>query len=891
MAGKFLNCIAEATEAMGEQAASLARETYDEALEALGPTLGGVEADREAGRRVMTALEAAALREARNRKLAVRARRQLLEGAAAYKGTRGYSKVKALGGSGGKPPKGGWRQGGEPPASGPWSRGGVFADYLKEVIDGSGGLSGSAVPSVKGRYQAVLGSLQAMMADLVDEMETKSGLPIRGKALLDNIVREAFGETTGDAAARALADAWGQTADFARKTFNAAGGDIPKLKGWGLPQSHDLLSVRRAGRDGWVEATLPRLAREKMTDAQTGLPFSERRLKAVLGEVWDSIVSSGAIRREAGEGLGQGMLANQRLDHRFLVFKGADDWLAYQGEFGRGDPYAAMMQHLDGMARDIARLQVLGPNPDHQMTWLANVARLEIAQEATRPGAPAEGLLNNADGRIKSAEEMYRLFKGEVSGPYGTENVIADVGAGVRASLSAVQLGSAVLNDVSNLVFAAKTRAMTGLSRTGDFKAWASWLTRPQTRAQARRTGLVLELTRARHASDVQRVLRAQTAGGKAAAGLNAVSRLLPTWMHQASFLDANMKASRYAFQLEFMGKIHDARDMTLAALLKSADGEDRALGETLRARGFTEADWAKVRASGDGEFVSPRMVAAAHGEDLGWRLAEMIERQTRFAVPEPSLWARSQLMMRSDPGTVQGELIRSAASYRSFSVTQTYAWSREFLVRATLAARAAEGQGAPWQARLAMMAAPMLLQATLSGVAIMWMKDIVKGNDPRPFWDDEDSEAGRKQAFRFLGAALAQGGGQGILGDFLFSVEARNGKSSAMTAFGPAAGFVSDTWDLTAGNVNEALAGEETRAGRETARYAGRYNPLASLWWSRTAFNRVVIDQLQRLIDPEAEADFQRQTRRMEREYGQTQWWPEGQLTPDHAPGMAPER
>lgn len=889
MTTPFASCIADALAKgeIDEATAAETREAYDAAFEAAGD-LGAVEADRQAATVAMTALERKALREKVQRALTIRTRQAALKNAKAFLEDRGYTKVRLDAGGDGKPPKGGWTFGGEPPKEGPYSQGGMFADWLKELVDGSGGLAGAAGPSIKGRYQAIMGGFQAMMADLAEAFDSNTGLPYKGRATLDNLVREAFGEDTGDEAAKALSKAWGDTAEHARKLFNAAGGDIGKLERWGLPQTHDALALKRVGKEAWVESILPRLDAGRMIDTATDLPFGEKRLRAVLGEVYQSIVTLGAIDRDMGESLGKGKLANQRAESRFLVFKDADNWMAYQREFGRADPYAAMMHHLDGMARDVARMQVLGPNPDHQFDWLARAAQrmADIEKGAGR----AQNGIKNAKGDIESAKTMYRLFTGELGGPYGPDSHIARVGQMTRSALSGIQLGSAVVNDlVSNPVFAAQTKTYAGLSAMPDFRAYFAQATSAEARAAARRTGFIADNARARYSDAVQRFLRAETVGGKLYEGANAFARLLPKWVNTAALLDANMTAARRGFQDEFMGHVFDKRGLTIAQLAKSKDAEERAFAALLQARGFSEADWkiiGQVEPERYGEgvaFVSPQALAKAGHEELGWRLAEMIERETRNVVPEPSLWAQAQLMGESRPGTIFGELRRSAMSYRSFTVTQTYNWSREFIMRA---AQAGQDARIPWHLRAAMQAAPLILGATISGALGVWIKDMIKGNDPRPAWSDDPKDEG-KTAYKFWAAAAAQGGGQGILGDFLFSVEARNGKSSAMTAFGPASGFVSDTYDLTWGNIDQAIKGEDTHAGRDLAKYVGRYNPLASLWWSRTIMDRAVIDQMQRLIDPEADEAFRRQRQRLEKEYGQTQWWPQGQALPERAPDL----
>lgn len=883
---KFLGCIEEAItggEVDKDLAAEL-REAYGDAFQSASEALGPAEADRMAGKAVVAALDRAVLRETRLRAMSVRTRRAALENLAAFKKSRGYTGVQTLGGGKGKgPPKDGWVQGGAPPPKGPYANGKAAADYLIELVDGQGGLAGAPGASVKGRYQAVRGQFDAMMADLIEKFETRTGFDTPGNASLENIVREAFGEDSGDQAAKAMAQAFDGTAEHARRLFNAAGGEIGKLDRWGLPQTHDPMAVRRAGRDNWVEAIAPRLDRARMIDRVTEMPFTDKRLKAVLGDVWDTIVTGGLDAHAPGERLGKGKLANQRQEHRFLMFKSADDWMAYQGQFGTADPFAAMINHLDGMARDIARLQVLGPNPDNQFAWLSAFAEREGVLEARDGANKADA---NARHAVATAQTMYRTFTGETATPYGRNVVAAVAGGAVRSYLTAAQLGSAIILDVtSNPIFAAQTRAFTGLSKLGDFQAWQGHVFSKDVRATAARSGFIVETARAQLQSSSQDVLRMHTAGGKALAGINAFTRRLPVAVMRAQGLAGNMAATRWAFQHEFMGALFDRRGKTLAQLLKG-DAEDVEFGQVLKARGFSEVDWAKIRSTdpetpADGvSFLSPTKVGAAHGDELGWRLSEMIERQTRLAVPEASLWARAHLIGDTRPGTVQGEIRRSLAAYRSFTVTQTFLWGREFTARAM--------DKPNWGLAAAGGVAPLVISLTLGAALGIGLRDIVKGNDPRPMDDG-----------KFWSAALLQGGGLGIMGDFFYAAQARNGKSSALTSMGAGAALISDAWDLTGGNVGQIAdamgegdsfgdALDKAKPGRDAAKFAARYSPISSLWWARAAYDRMVVDQLQKLLDPEAEEDFARQSRRMERDMGQGQWWPEGDALPERAPNVA---
>lgn len=895
----FRTCIGEALTKgeIDEDAAQLATETYDDAYAAASETFGPVDADRLAAERVMAKLEAEAIEARRRRQLTVRTRRAVLETVAGLKTRRGYSDVRALGGGdgSGKPPKGGWVQGGKPPEPGkPYAKGAMAAEALERLIENKPGLSGAPGPSIEGRYRVVRGGFDAMMADLIEKFETRTGFDRPGRADLKNIVREAFGEDSGDAAAKALAEAWGETAEASRRMFNAAGGAIGKIERWGLPQTHDVARIREAAgpkikdaavhRSTWVAAVLPRLDPARMVDRATDQPFTPPRLEAVLAEVYDTIVTAGANKRPPGGRLGKGMLAKQRADSRFLVFRSAEDWMAYQAEFGDGDPFQTMMGHLDEMARDIAQMQILGPNPREQFRWLADFAQREAVLEEA---AGATGANDRAKGRIATAERMLDHFTGDASMPTNTR--LSGTGSTVRAGLTGMFLGSAILGEVgSGAVLGSYARAFTGLSRKGDVTELMRLIALPSERAIARRTGFVIEqatdgFVRASHDN-----LRLMTVGEKAEGGVNAFGRRLPAATMRAQGLTGLVAARKRSLRFEIMGRLHDLKGLSLAEIAKG-DAPDQAFGRWLAARGFTEADWTIMRAAPVFEprpgatFLLPRDVAQP---ELAARLGEAIDMETRLATPETTLWTRAKFT-RDPPGTVWGELTRSVAMFKGFSATLTHLYAEEMALQAM--ARGT-GKGGALLAT-AGMAAGALTFLTIGGAVTMQLREMIKGNDPRPIDDT-----------RFWGAALAQGGGLGIAGDFLYAARARNGKSSLLTSFGPVGQAVSDGFEATVGNAIEIGAAltdrddpaslgeavEKADVGRDASNIVRRYNPLASLWWSRAAYDRAVADTVQTALDPDAQEEFERRRRRLERDEGRGQWWEQGELTPGRGPDLA---
>lgn len=893
----FRGCIDEAV-TKGEITADVAeraRKTYDQARASASDAFGDIDADRHAAKAVIDQLALDALEAKRRRALMLRTRQGLLDGIADFKRERGYLDPAKIGArrknsstldrmTGRRPPEppDGWADDGvAPDGAGPgdYSRA-LFGRALELLVENSPGISGAPFSSIEGRYRAIRGKADAHMAAVIERFETRTGFDRPGRADLTNLVREAFGEDTGDHAAKMLAQAWSETAEHLRLQFNAAGGSIGRLDNWGMPQAHDAHAVRKAGRDAWTAFVLPRLDRAKMVDGVTGQPFTDATLVRALADVWQSIATGGMNAPTPTSRVGLSALAKQRADSRFLVFKGAEDWLAYQSEFGDADPFSSMIGHIDEMARDTAQLQILGPNPSAQWAWLVKEAKREAALEEA---AGAKGAIDAAEGYISTANTMLGHFTGSLSVP--VNSWLAGVGASTRALFTASGLGSAILSDIPTApVFGAYARTFAGLSKTGDLGRFMA-LMNPvdgSARATARRSGFIIETASDGMIRATQDNLRMLTVGERVDGGMNAFARRAPVAVMRLQGMTAWDAGRKRSFQFEFMAALHDRRRKSLADL-SAGDGEDRAFAVWMKARGFSEADWATMRAAPvweprkGAQFLRPTDIA---DETLALRMAEAIDIETRMAVPQTTVWTRAKLLGETRPGTLAGEMRRNWAQFRSFSLTATHLWVEEMALR---------GQARGMSPMVGTVAglAPMVFALTIGGAVSVQLREISKGNDPKPMDDP-----------RFWMAALLQGGGLGVLTDAVYAAESRAGKSSQAAAFGPGGNAVADAYDATIGNVVEIAEG--TRKGDTLAEAAGDANigrdvtnlgrswvPGANLWWLRAIWNRGVMDNLQRIVDPEAEEDFERKRKRLYRENGQGQWWPNGAPMPERAPAL----
>lgn len=696
-------------------------------------------------------------------------------------------------------------------------------------------------------HRQTLGLLHARWFDGIKALKPGFVGLARKKTLQRTVLRELFGEDTGDAIGQQVSKSWKETAEYARARFNKAGGDIAKRDDWGLPQGHSMRDVAAVSRDQWKEFILPLLDRQKMRNATTEIPFNDQELDFLLDQTYDRIVSDGLVDLEPG-GAGKGsMLANRHQDHRFLSFKDADSWLAYQNRFGNGDVYSVMTHHLDVMAKDIAVLEVLGPNPDAMMRYMQDIVKKAAATSGD--SIPKSSL--------KLFEDIYALQTHRASAPVSV--AFAGIMGGVRNILTSAQLGAAALSATTDIGFQKIARRMNGLPVMNILSGYLKQMN-PASAADrdlAVQLGLVAE--NATSMALAQRRYFGETMGP-------SITRTFADVTLRASLLSSWTEAGRHAFGMEFLGLVTRSADTAFADL------PDKLRGAMTR-YGIDETDWNVIRRAervthkGGAKFISPVRLAEKDLTRAG-KLQRMILTETDFAVPSLDTRTRAITSQGTRPGTLVGELMRSVAMYKSFPVT-------------VILTHIMRGLNRPTRGSAGIYLANMFITMTVLGALAYQLKQVAKGKDPMTM--DPDSEEGRK----FWMAAMAQGGGVGIFGDYLFSDVNRMGSSPAMTFAGPVAGFVDDSIRLSIGNVQETIKGDETNAGREVVKYAGRYTPGSSLWYSRLAFERLVLDQLQMQADPRARESFNATENTMRREYKQKYWWRPGKTEPSRPPEM----
>jgi hypothetical protein len=741
--------------------------------------------------------------------------------------------------------------GGDPGGTGPLDPRGAMA------IFGFDGRAGHG-DTIEARWKAIKGRAHAMIDEILYRHHQSLIGNVRDKAGLNDLVDEAITPgSTKNANARELAEAFGGAAEYLRARRNEAGAAIGKIENW-FPQSHSAREIRAAGYSAWRDfATTdanptgkPLFDREKMIDRRTGEPFTDQAFEPFLRDVWETLRTDGWSKITEGAAGGK-MLANQGADHRVLHFVDGPAWRAYNDRFGGANAFDAMMGHIEGMSRDIAMMEILGPNPAAAMRWLRDVL-VKSAQLEDTPGSKAIATAEKYGPRIQS---LYDELTGELRRPESER--LALTFSTIRSLQTSAKLGSAILSALpTDPAFGAITRAFNGIPPYKMLGSYARQLNPASAEARkfAVRAGLIAEewssMTAASH-----RFLQEEMTG--------EVARRLSSGVLRASGLSWFTQAGRWAFGMDLLGHVTDQVSLGFDKL-------NPAFKSALNRHGITPADWDVIRHSPIEEhkgvgWILPKNVDDQSVGGAADKLLQMIHNEVDFAVPMPDLRTRAFMNRHVRRGTLPGELIKSAMLFKGFGIGVILTHGSRIV------------QQAP--ATLLGYAAAAFILTTLGGAAALEMKEIDKGKDRRPIGNSAADRA------KFLGAAATQGGGFGIYGDFFYQGTNRFGGGISGTLAGPQAQSGQNLFNLGVSSTNRFLLGDKkARPGRDLVTVIKQETPGSSLWFARLAFEREVADQLQQSIDPGFKASA-RSVKRKAKQQGQGFWWEPGETSPQRAP------
>ncbi|MBX9697876.1 MAG: hypothetical protein K2X74_00510 [Acetobacteraceae bacterium] len=680
--------------------------------------------------------------------------------------------------------------------------------------------------------------LGGMMARVVREVPHAEGM-LRDRAFLDDVVREMWelreGGTPGatrNGDASKVARIFADSAEMSRLDLNRLGANIGKLDGWAGAQVHDGDRIGRAGRDAWISAVMPRL------DLARTFPdlADEGAIRKALGRVWDSIVfqrERGEAPDPAGTGFRGPLNVARALErHRVLHFRGPDEWLAYSRDFGHGHIFDGMVAHQSRAALNASQMQVLGPNPGAVLQSVLDGLRRRVdADDGIAPEKKAGVKAALSDEAGTSIGSAFRIASGAAMIP--ASRTMAEIGGGIRAWQSLSKLGGAVISSISDLTTAIVNLRFNGMTFGEAAGGQIGGVLQGRGRGEQRELayllgegfdGIIGHLTSPYVAAD--------SAPGAMQSALTTFFR----WSGLTWWTDANRAAA---------ARVLSAHLGRQAA--RGFDELDARLQNVLRQHDIHAAQWDAIRTAGLREIEGRAYIVP---EGIGDDAAELALRryfadEAQSAVLEADAMTQRFTTAGTSRGTLVGEALRTVMQFKAFPI----AFTGRALGRAW---QGGEGGGNAGAAHIGTLIAGL----TILGYAAMTAKDAIRGYEPREVLDEQGNPR-----FATILAAIVQGGGAGIYGDFLFGEVSRSGNSALENVAGP---FLSDTARLI--NLLAKARDGEAKAG-EALTAALSSTPFANLWYARPAVDWLALNELRETLSP---GWLARQDQRRRAQFGQ---------------------
>ncbi|MFX9719763.1 hypothetical protein ABTO99_06310 [Acinetobacter baumannii] len=727
-------------------------------------------------------------------------------------------------------------------------------EVIDRMVARHGDMSG--IQSISSKADGIASIYRGELVDFYTNI--KGGLGVfTDKELVQKIVRERFGENTGDALAKKISDKMGDVFETMRDRFNRNGGDIGDLGNkFGLPQTHNLEKIVKQGKEQWVNDVLPDQD-VSMFVHENGDYYSQQEIRSLLEYTYDTLSSDGANKIEVGRqatGGGTSKVTNRHGESRVLHFKDADAWLRYQNKYG-GLPLVDLVEaHINGLSKDIAMVENLGSNPKTALKILMDAAAKKDWEKGIEE--------NQTKSSRKRIETMFDEFSG---GNSPQSQVLANLGTSYRSMNIFSMLGGTTITSITDQATIAKTAHVHGLSYRKAFGELLSQLN-PANKADrdfAHGLGLATEEmlgSIARWSDDGLTSTHGMTAK------LARISSGVATQVMRVSFLNALTSASKVGFTkllMEKYGRLSrskawndlDAQDRELLSntglderawqVFQLAEPVvDREGNQLMSARSIYEIPDEKLTSFGDPKQVKDQVASQLQ--------AHLLDEQG-MAVIEAGLREKTLINVGAR-GTITGEIFRGIVQFKSFSVA--------FLMRhgsRTMAQEGLKGKAA--------YAIPLFVMTTLLGGLVVQLKELLNGNDPQTMWDSDDP----KKASSFFVRSAVQGGGLSFLGDILVAGTDTSGRDAHSFVAGPLGGDFESLLSLTVGNLTQYNEGKDTNFGNEAFKFVKGKVPAQNLWYTKAAINRMVFDEMQDTIAP---GYREKALRKAERQQDRERFW-----------------
>lgn len=700
--------------------------------------------------------------------------------------------------------------------------------------------------------------------------------PVGNAAWFEKVVAEMYelkpgGEpgVTGDKDARALAAILSGGYETSRLEGNKAGANIGKVAGYAGPQIYHERRVRQAGGK-FVDDIVARLDLaatfgEGTTAAEARDSVARSRLAILTGR--DPSVSA----REKGERLGPSNIANSLGAHRVWHFKDAAAWNEINRLYGRGNVLDAFDGQMRAMARKVSLMRRLGPNPRAMFESLVEEYSRELATGPRADDPKTADTINRLRLSVGFRQgtqigKAWAVVSGDVNQPTNVNRArfwnnlraltgMAKLGLTLPTQFSDLAAVGASLHDMGHNVLGAQGEALLmqikGAGADG------------HRVAKLYNVGLTSILGDIHH-----RYVEGEPLSGRIARANTAFFKYVGVrwWTERGETALASMIS----------------HDMATEAAKPWAE-VNPAFRHLLGLHGFTPERWEVVRQAveevGGDRHVIPGMIAELPDEafhpivgdrpgavererrDLELRLLGFVSDQVGYGMIKGDDRTKMVTTQGVPPGSALGEVIRSFMQFKSFSI----AYGQRRLGRDALGyAGATPGQGyLKGASRNIPAIATLVAASTFYGYLAMTVKDWLHNRTRK--------EISTKSVL----AAMLQGGGVGLYGDYFFGEVNRFGGGLLGSAIGPLGGEITQAAELgmrTRTRITDYLTGQQKDPNAAKAsdwiQFALNNTPFLNMHVLRAALDIAIINRIQEWASP---GTFARRQAAMQKQFGQS--------------------
>ena len=530
---------------------------------------------------------------------------------------------------------------------------------------------------------------------------------------------------------------------------------------------------------------------------------------------------------------------------RILWFKTANDAFEYNQQVGVRDLKSQVFADILFRARSIGLMEELGPNPEATF----NTLKLHAGDIARKSGS-LKDIKSLEDWRI---DALWNLVTGKADIPKSF--TLAKVTAALGALAVLPRMGKVLISSLPDQIFMGSEMLHQGFSMLD--KLVAHWKSIFGTSKEMRETLYLMGVGLEGIIGDVASRYTAMT---------TVTGRL--HWATQKLFKYNGMNMWT-DFHKSAMAEMMSAHLGLYADSTWNNVPED--LRHLLNQYAIGEPEWEIIRKTAwtrkGRKYISPEKV---EDREIQTSLRAYFIDRVDTAIPTPDAGVRIyQTGGGLQVGTPAGDAARLIMRLKAFPITVlTRVLAREIYGRGNRSFREflLHDHRGKWRV------AQLIFLTTLAGYLSGAIKDILSGRTPKKIVQ-EDRDGNLKINHKVILAAMAQGGGVGIMGDYLFAEYDREYRTILSAVAGPTFAQLDPLAEIYGHyrtGILEADVERLKKGGVRTVKFAQDNFPFINMFYTKPILDYFVLWNLQEWLSP---GSMERRIRAIEKEGYQRQF------------------